>query len=284
MKQWPMKQWPMKRWPMARLWCVLAFAWVAIVGGCGARGPVNPSFVLDIDSARSDIKAMRLDRKTSVRPVVVIGGLLDPLNIASAQLGDRLTVMLSEESQPVVVGLVGANTMKACRERVVEMVQARWPSDDPSETLDVDVVGFSLGGVVGRDAAIAREGERRLKVVRMFTICSPHMGSGMAQIPTTDARVVAIRSDSEFLSRLDHERQEGRAAYELYCYTRLDDGIVAPELAAPRDLRPWWVTNLPLERSHGNAHKDARILADIARRLRDEPAYATMPPAPLPEP
>lgn len=75
----------------------------------------------------------------------------------------------------------------------------------------------------------------------------------------------------------------GRVDYELYCYTRLDDGIVAPELAAAAGINPWWVQNLPLERSHGNAHKDSRILADIARRLRGEQGHGTLPASPLPE-
>jgi pimeloyl-ACP methyl ester carboxylesterase len=192
--------------------------------------------------------------------------------------------MLTPESAPLEIGLAGANSMEACRARVVGMVAARWPSPDPSRTIEVDVIGFSMGGVVARDAAIARPGEVRLNIVRLFTIASPHAGSSAADWPTLDGRVVAIRQGSEFLGRLKDEHEQHPSGYELLPYVRLGDEIVDVALTAPRGMTPWWVTNRPFELAHGAAHRDPRIIADIARRLRGEDGYATLPAAPLPPP
>ena len=46
--------------------------------------------------------------------------------------------------------------------------------------------------------------------------------------------------------------------------------------------RVWWVANDPLQSAHLGAFTDPRILADIARRLRDESPYTTYPPDHLP--
>jgi hypothetical protein len=39
---------------------------------------------------------------------------------------------------------------------------------------------------------------------------------------------------------------------------------------------------LPLQSAHIDVQSDPRIIADIARRLADEAAFATWPPAPQP--
>jgi hypothetical protein len=71
-------------------------------------------------------------------------------------------------------------------------------------------------------------------------------------------------------------------AYELVPYVRLGDSIVGPEHAAPEGQTPWWVPLPAAETAHIGAFGDARILADIARRLRDERPLTEDPPAPLP--
>ncbi len=52
--------------------------------------------------------------------------------------------------------------------------------------------------------------------------------------------------------------------------------------AAPDGQTPWWLPARAWSRSHTDAYRDPRIIADIARRLRGEEAYATEPVEPLP--
>jgi hypothetical protein len=86
-----------------------------------------------------------------------------------------------------------------------------------------------------------------------------------------------MRRGSAFLAELDD--QLASASYELYTYARLGDMIVGVENAAPPGMDPWWVANPPLGLAHLGAPHDPRILADILRRLRGEPALATRPAA-----
>ena len=56
---------------------VLIAAALAGAGGC-ARAPVNPSFALSPEKARTVIERMADDPKPLDRPLVVIGGYHDP--------------------------------------------------------------------------------------------------------------------------------------------------------------------------------------------------------------
>ena len=89
-----------------------------------------------------------------------------------------------------------------------------------------------------------------------------------------------MRAGSAFLAGLDSQLQS--LEYELLSYTRLGDMIVGAQNASVPGTSPWWVTNAPFSPAHLAASTDPRILADIARRLRNEEPFTTNPPAPLP--
>jgi hypothetical protein len=85
---------------------------------------------------------------------------------------------------------------------------------------------------------------------------------------------------SPFLQSLadaDHD-----ASYEIYPYVLLGDGIVGQQYAAPPDKSPIWLAGPPLQFAHAASATDTRIIADIARRLRGERAFSSLPTAPLP--
>ena len=256
---------------------VVAVAWLAaaavLLPAC-TTSPVNPSFPVSMEAAKADLDRMHDEPREPERPIVVISGLYDP-GFAADRLEAKLRAMLSERSPVMTVTPFTTLTMEACRQRVVEHVQMQFPSADDAETVEVDVIGFSLGGVIARDAAIAREGERRLKIKRLFTISSPHVGASAAG-PAPDERVRSLRNGSEFLSSID--LGEFERGYPIYAYVRLDDRIVGTANAGPRDEGVWWVSNRPLELAHGSAYRDPRILADIGRRLRGEEPLTTWPP------
>jgi hypothetical protein len=75
-----------------------------------------------------------------------------------------------------------------------------------------------------------------------------------------------------------------RSRLMIVFYVRRDDRITGPARAARPGDNAWWVDTPALQWPHADVYRDKRILADIARRLRGEPAHAADPPAPLPGP
>ncbi len=244
--------------------------------------PVNPSFTLSLSDARADLRAMCKEPKSLERPVVVLAGFFDP-GIASWKAADMLREATGEDDRIISVSFLTTSTFDQCRSRVIEAVEKKFPSDDSTWTVDVDVVGISMGGLVGRyGAALPIDGSddaKRLRVRHLFTIGSPHKGASMAKLPTLDKRQLMMRAGSDFLAHLHASDID----YEIVPYVRLGDTIVGVENAAPEGVTPWWVGNEPLELAHMQAFDDPRIIADIARRLRGESTWTMGQPAPLPE-
>ena len=137
---------------------------------------MNPSFAITVEEGESAFEEMVRGARRFERPVVVIGGYLDP-GVGAWVLAKNLRRLTTEPNQVIEVPLFSTMTFDACRARVVEKVEARFPSANPERTVEVDVVGISMGGLAARDAATAREGERRLAVRRLFTISTPHGGA-----------------------------------------------------------------------------------------------------------
>lgn len=241
---------------------------------------MNPSFLLTYAEAKTDTKEMKRNTKNPPRPIVIAGGIHDPGFIAP-KIARRIRSMTSSDAEILSVSFfAGSFSFDDCRERLIRKVQETWPSDDPKETIEVDVIGFSMGGLVARYAAIESDEGMRLRVRRLFTISAPHQGARLANLPTLDRRVKAMRPESSFLKELDAALPD--AGYELFTYARLGDMVVGAENAAPGDGAAWWVATPFPSLAHVDSATEVRILADIARRLRGEPAYATSPPAPLP--
>lgn len=276
------------------------------IGGCAARDPVNPSFDLTAREARTALDRMAEAPTGLERPVVVLDGWMNP-GLATLHLDPALRRYTGGEV--VSVTFFGARSFEQCARRVIEKVDAAFPPPAESgadvaadATVPVDVVAYSMGGLVARYAALPREqraalaaavggdeasvGERRLEVVRLFTISSPHRGAGWAGRAATwlpGGRLVEqMQSRSPLIERLEATADE--ASYTLYPYVRLGDRMVGPANAAPPGRAPWWVPRLGwVSLSHIGAYKDVRIVADIVARLRGEEPFATAPPAPLPE-
>ena len=251
-------------------------------GGCSADEPFNPSFALMYADAKAVLREMKRDPKPLQRPVVVAAGVHDPGFIAPSVVR-KLRAVTSCDDRIISVSFFGPGlgTFEACGKHLVDEIEQAFPSDDPDLTVEVDVVGFSMGGLVARHAAGPNASGKRLRIKRLFTISSPHRGARLARLPTADQRTIDMRTGSAFLADLDSHLSE--ADYELLAYTRLGDMIVGPENASPPGMSPWWVANAPFSLAHISASTDPRILADIARRLRNEAPFATTPAQPLPD-
>lgn len=257
---------------------------LALSSGCATTGgsggaPTNPSFPLTAAAARDELRDMRDDRRPALRPVVVIGGSLDP-GIGAGDLARSLRGMLDPNAVVISTAPCLPGSMDLCRDRLLRLIdRALPPEPDSTFTREVDIVAVSMGGLIARSAALTpTDDRRRLKIARLFTIATPHRGADAAMLPGLGERIRDMREGSAFLDSIE----QGARDYELIAYGRLNDRIVGDANTAPIGMVPWWVSTPPLGLAHMGAHRDPRIIADIARRLRGETPYTIDPPAPLP--
>lgn len=268
--------------------CVLILAASAGLG-CASR-PVNPSFAASESEAKQIIEEIQEQARPLDRPVVVMAGWADP-GFVNSYWVSQLRKAGADDERVRGFKFVFKGDFDRCRDHVVSAVQAAWPSDDPAWTSEVDVVAFSMGGLVARYCAAPRlaaaesgedaRDERRLKIRNLYTISTPHLGAVMAGVPTFDRRVIDMRAGSGFLRHLDEALAD--ADYTLAAYTRLGDPVVGTTRTAPLGVTPWWVDTPFLHRPHQEAYRDPRIRADILRRLRGETPLTRDPAAALPE-
>lgn len=251
---------------------------LSLAEGCGVR-PQNPGFTVDASKAEFRITEMAARHPTLVRPLVVLSGYADP-GIAPHYLLTHLGDIFADDR---IIGMdfYTAFTMDECRERVIARTQQAFPSEGPNETVEVDVIAHSMGGLVSRYAAMELPGKPRLRIARLFTIATPHQGAIISRPPSLDPRVRYMQAGSGFLWTLD--RAFEHRDYEMTCYTRLGDIVVSPQAAAPLGYPLWWVPSLPMSPSHLEAPSDPRILLDIVLRLCDETPVTVEPAPPLPE-
>lgn len=264
---------------LAGLWLVVLATASVLLAGCSADRPLNPSFSVTVGEAQGLLREMRAERVEFERPVVVLSGWMD-FGFGISWLQRELRRYTPEREGVLAPPYFSVSRWESKRARVIDAVERAYPSEDPEWTVEVDVIGISMGGLVARYCALECEhGGKRLRIRNLYTIATPHRGASRASWPTTDARVRAMRSGSEFLGMLD-DGYDG--SYEVYGYVRLGDVTVGPANSVPPGGRLWWVQNRPFEWSHADVHRDPRIVADLVRRLRGDPPLSSEPTAPLP--
>ena len=254
--------------------------------GCTHLTAVNPSFGLTPSDAKRELNSLRTQGVTLQRPVVFVGGFLDPF-LAEVYTLHQLRRYAGDDAPLCGVSFVAWDSFDSCRRKLIDKVQRTWPSDDPTWTTEVDVVAFSMGGLVSRHAALALNPDatgpaRRLKIARLFTIATPHRGATLAPLGALLLNSLArdMRAGSPLIQRLDETQTAAR--YPIIAYTRLGDAIVGAARTAPPGINPWWVSNRPFQFSHLQALQDPRLLADVLRQLNNQPSFTTTPPAPVP--
>jgi len=260
-----------------------------LLGGCHLNEPRNPSFDVTRQHAKKALAAMADNPVPLDRPVIVLSGWLDP-GVANHAMVQRLRSLATNKQRIVGISFLGADDFDECRRRVLKKLEKKLPAARRDESPQrVDVVAFSMGGLVARHAArpwseatpwTDKQQTQRLPMARLFTISTPHRGASLARVPTFGRLMQQMTPGSRFITNLNEALD--RADYDLIPYVRLGDGIIGSLNAAPPGHGPWW---LPTP-AFGNAHmafEDPRVLADIARRLRNEAPFTSQPPMPLPE-
>lgn len=234
----------------------------------------NPSFNVTREEAEADFRRMAAIPVRLDRPLIVISGIGDPA-ISGTAIVKRMEPVV--DGTVIAVDFFSEATFDGARQRLLREV-AMQLGTDLDHLPEVDVVAFSMGGLVARDAALADRAGRRLPIARLFTICTPHEGARLAAIPIGTPQSDDMTPTSDFILRL----RSGPRDYDLICYCRLDDVTVGEEFCAPEGTPLWWVPTPFGEWGHMQAFFDSRIVVDIARRLRGEPPFSTLPAAPLP--
>jgi hypothetical protein len=257
---------------------------LALLAAC-ATHPENPAFPLTTGQAYAAVAQMQNHPVTISRPLVIIGGFLDP-DIAPPFFAHYFaSITTKAKIIPVSVGFCGS--FDQCRDTVISAVDKACPTSDPNWTTQVDVVGISLGGLVARYSAAPprpdskSKSARRLSIARLYTISSPLSGAKLARLLAITNFHRDMRPGSDFLKYL--ATTYPLASYQIIPYVHLDDGIVGDRFAAPPGQNPYWLPNDTPLPPHVGAVLDERILADISRRLRNEKPFTIPPPGPLPE-
>ena len=254
---------------------------IVLLGAGGCAAPTNPSFPVSAADAAAALRDMEANPKRLARPVVVLGGYHDPG--FGAFVWREEVQRWAKDPRIIGVSFPFHRDFDQCRRDVIAAVDRAFPTKDPEATVEVDVIGASMGGLVGRYAAVRKPGERRLKVLRLITVSSPHRGASWARLPALSKLHADMRAASAFLQRLEQaEAATAEDDYELVPYVRLGDRIVGTHNAARAGTTAWWLPNPPLNFAHFAVNRDPRVRADVARRLRGEPPLTKTPPAPVP--
>lgn len=256
--------------------CLILIA--AFTSGCQYR--TNPSLKLSPEGAKTAIGEMREHPRTLERPVVILGGFTD-IGLGTSILRSQLQPML-DDRRVLTVTFPDCTSFEQCRARVIAAVDEKFGrGEDAAQTIEVDVIGQSMGGLVALVACSdLGDGARRLNVRRLFALSSPLQGARLAQ--RTPVTFTSMHRDMKPDSQLYQRLKNAPRTAQVFAYTRLNDQIVGEHYAAPAGQTPYWLDSPTPVAEHWLGVLDPRALADIARRLRGEEAFATSPPAALP--
>lgn len=221
----------------------------------------NPALVGVAAYAREEMERMRRQPVRVARPVVLLNGYHAWHGVVASLQRTLVKLVSQREADFFDVSYATMTDFAAVRRHVIdEIVRVHG-----LET-EVDLVGISMGGLVSRMIACEWPGDaRRVRVHRIFTIASPHVGARLARRVHVDAAARDMIAGSEMLQRLNCQTHP-----RLRCYAQLNDTIVGATNTAPPGIRPFWSAGTAIM-SHFTTIRNPLILADIARCLRNEP-------------
>lgn len=197
---------------------------------------------------------------TSRRPLVLVHGLWD-----TPHLFRRLIRCLNEHEISLLVPhlphRLGAVPLRTLAEQLDDHIRRRWGDD-----MEVDLLGFSMGGIIGRIWLQQLGGAQRTH--RFISIGSPHRGTVMAQlIPSwLFAGLADMKRGSPLLQALNADVQalEGLDCVSYYCRWDL---MVFPGWQA--HLPTGSVSSLPVL-THQQLISHPRALKVVLRTLLDD--------------
>ncbi|MEL7474405.1 MAG: hypothetical protein AAGK04_13890, partial [Planctomycetota bacterium] len=181
---------PRARTRIARAGLVTRSALLGLVGvtwfGCSTVWVDNPAFPVTRESVRQEISRLREAEPVALeRPVLILSGYRAAPSMAS-RLADRLALMTgAPRDEFFTIAYTFGSNMPRILEQASRKIERRYPSGDPEATVELDVIGISMGGLIGR--ALAMEGGsamhegKRLNIRRLYTLGTPHRGALLAE-------------------------------------------------------------------------------------------------------
>ncbi|WP_427161205.1 esterase/lipase family protein [Aliinostoc sp. HNIBRCY26] len=189
-------------------------------------------------------------------PVVLVHGITD-----TEAVFDEMAVFLGKQGWPVhsldLVPNNGAAGLDVLAQQLAGYINKTFP---PEQALDI--VGFSMGGIVSRYYIQRLEGIKRVQ--RFITISSPHHGTVVAyasQLPGC----MQMRPNSELLSDLNADVMMLQQLNFTSIWTNYDLMIIpahsskmplGKEIIIPVALHSWMLT-------------DSRCIAEVAKALAE---------------
>jgi pimeloyl-ACP methyl ester carboxylesterase len=251
---------------------------VLLLMGCSQ--PHNPHFTITPETYETEVAHLESSPRPLPRPLIILDAWHHPPASAGGLRRRLLRLTGADDDATLAISFTVLFSIDAAARRTVNRIEERWPSDNPHETSEVDIVGYSMGGIVARYAADLWDDlppdsrpAKRLNIRNLYTIASPHRGARLARWIFPDRAAWSMRPGSNLLARLDAARAE-RERYNLICYTQLHDITVGATNTAPPGELPLWLPATGLF-SHQTVRTNRHILLDIALRLRGEEPIAT---------
>ncbi|MHC5055704.1 MAG: lipase family alpha/beta hydrolase [Planctomycetota bacterium] len=214
--------------------------------------------------------------------------LLEELARSPRALERRLVLVSGWRSPPGGFGAL-AHWLDRCTTNATEMVSiAECPPDIPIPELaralfggrggpdPIDVVAYSMGGLVARVAA--RQGSVRIRT--LFALATPNRGLPLARLMPWDVQMRDMHPGSEFIAGLDDTAPAPR---DTICYSMRRD-IIVPAGRAHIEGATHVVVSRAARRplsAHRQILVDERVIYDIIRRLLSHDASPTGPSAPV---
>src|SRR5690349_11363085 len=114
----------------------------------------NPDFRPPPAGIAAEWGRMRASPTGLVRPLVVMSGWRAP-RWPVAALARRMRRLVGASSEMVLpVSFTWCWSFGTAAAKAAAAVERRWPLEDSEETVEVDVIGVSMGGIVARCAAV----------------------------------------------------------------------------------------------------------------------------------
>ena len=245
------------------------------LGGCTYTTGPSKEYPLESEQIKAAVERMEADPKGVDRPVVVIDGWT---MIGGGPTIRNQMIRLTGGTEEEIINhsyLLIFSTLESNASKIIDIVEERWPSDDPEWTTEVDVIGYSMGGVIGRVAAMPPRDEKkqrkRLKVKSLYTISAPHNGVGwwLGWIFIDEMSFKTSLYAGGYRQWLDEGISD--CGYDLICYGQGNDWICGWN-TAPKGWNPVRSTGTILF-SHTTSYGNFRALADIAARRKKKLAW-----------
>lgn len=245
-------------------------------------GPENPAFNPSPEAIAEKSRELVANPKPLARPVIVFSGYRVP-GIFGGQLATNIARLTSGNTDDFrMFAYPFDGDIEPLVNRLARIIGDEFGTDASGEhTTPVDVVGISMGGILGRLAAARTRsrpnGVPRIDIRRLFTIGTPHRGARLALKIHVDRAATDMQPDSQFLARLDEHAKHDD--FELIPYATLNDITVGSENCSPHGTHPIWVRGTS-RFAHTTVTMHPAIALDIALRLRGDPPLGV--PSPIP--